>query len=110
MFSICVRRVSHTLRELLEELARALMDAGETSHSAAVAAVAKSDQSAVIAFLVSSELWGGAGSIADSAGFDGPARLRSQIEQILVRLGAEQIEHGLMNPRVEMWTESFRKN
>jgi hypothetical protein len=95
------------LRGLLEERASALMDAGEASQAAAVASVAKSGQAAINAFLVSNELWGGAGSIADSAGVDGPARARRRIERILVRLGAEQIERGLVNPRVVMWTGSF---
>jgi hypothetical protein len=61
------------------------------------------DRPAINAFFVSNGLSSGAGSIADSACVDGRVRARRQIEGILARLGAEQIERGLLNPRVAMW-------
>jgi hypothetical protein len=62
------------------------------------------------AFLVSNELWGGAGSIADQAGF-GPERdARRRIHSALVNLGEAQIKAGLVNARTETWVSAFKKS
>lgn len=59
------------------------------------------------AFLASNELWGGAGSIADSAGAPERSDLRRQIERVLIQIGTEQMLSGDVNPRTEMWLKAF---
>jgi hypothetical protein len=96
------------LRELLEELASALTEAGESDYAADVAALANANNDQINQFLVSNELWGGPGSIADSAGVNSSGRARQRIERALARLGNAQLERGLINPRTEMWVERFQ--
>jgi hypothetical protein len=63
-----------------------------------------------VAFLVSNELWGGAGSIADQAGLQGGrGDSRRAIEAALIELGEEQIRQGIVNVRTQMWTDAFRQ-
>ena len=59
-------------------------------------------------FLMSNELWGGAGSIADQAGVasGGGSRVR-EFEIALADLGAEQIKLGKVNCRTAMWVRAF---
>jgi hypothetical protein len=57
-------------------------------------------------FLVSDELWGGSGSIADQAFPDDQAR-RKRLEEILIKIGTLQIEAGLVNTRTKPWVEAF---
>jgi hypothetical protein len=104
---VAVRHVSEILGPLLQDLAGALRAAGEESLAAMVSAVAESDQSVMDTFLASNELWGGAGSIADSAGVESSTRARKQIERILVRIGSAQIERGAVNPRIQIWLAAF---
>jgi hypothetical protein len=71
------------------------------------AALASCDD-AVTAFVMSDELWGGAGSIADQA-LGGRSPARRQLEQLLIELGREQIATNHTNPRTETWTSVFRE-
>lgn len=99
--------MSEVFRTLLEELADALRDAGDVEFADEVRDAASSDQLVMLAFLVSDELWGGSGSIADSAGIDGSSRSRARVETALVRLGKAQLERGVFNPRTAKWVTSF---
>ncbi len=60
-------------------------------------------------FLVSNELWGGAGSIADQAGINVGRSVRREVESALIDLGQEQIRRGLVNPRTVSWVDVFKK-
>ena len=61
-------------------------------------------------FLVSNDLWGGAGSIADQAGCKGDRNdARRRIEHALIELGIAQIEAGVTNPRTDMWVNTFKE-
>lgn len=59
-------------------------------------------------FLVSNELWGGAGSIADQALLENKS-LRKELEILLIKLGKLQIAEGKVNVRTEMWVSAFEK-
>jgi hypothetical protein len=59
-------------------------------------------------YLVSNELWGGAGSVADQAVLAIPDA-RRQLEALLIRLGREQMSLGRVNVRTEMWVSAFEK-
>lgn len=97
------------MREHLEELARALSNQGENGLALTVRSVAAGDDEKLDAFLVSNELWGGAGSIADQAGMSRARESRRPIEGALIRLGLAQVQAGRVNPRTSMWIEAFRK-
>ncbi len=58
-------------------------------------------------FLISNELWGGSGSIADQAGVALRREDRRKIEHALVELGKEQIKAGKVNRRTAMWVSVF---
>lgn len=60
------------------------------------------------AYIISNELWGGAGSIADQALIETPES-RRRVEEILAELGEIQIKKGVVNVRTEMWTSAFRQ-
>jgi len=96
------------IRALLERLRDQLSVGGEHRFAGDVDAALASCDDAVIAFIVSNELWGGAGSIADQAlGSRSPAR--RQLEPLLIELGREQLARGHKNPRTEMWTSVFHE-
>ncbi len=77
------------IRVLLERLRDQLSVGGEHRFAGDVDAALASCDDAVAAFVMSNELWGGAGSIADQA--------------------REQIAMGYANPRTEMWTSAFNE-
>lgn len=58
-------------------------------------------------YLVSNDLWGGAGSIADQAGI-GTSK-RSAIDAALVALGRQQILQGHVNARTRFWVEALSR-
>jgi hypothetical protein len=98
--------MSERLRELLEALKRN----GDTDLAARISVVLEVSDADLEAFLVSNELWGGAGSIADQAGVGGGrSALGRGIEAALIQLGDEQMQNGKVNPRTAMWLEAFKE-
>ena len=97
------------LRLHLQHLVAALKESGDMEHWGQVQRALDGSDEAVEAFLISNELWGGAGSIADQAGVDRGRDVRRSIEAALTRLGEAQISFRLVNPRTELWTGAFRQ-
>lgn len=96
------------MQQELESVRDALLEAGD-SHSAGLvsAALAGGDDS-VREFVVSNELWGGSGSIADQGGAaDSRDDARRSVEAALVSLGRVQLRAGVVNVRTSMWVETF---
>ena len=90
------------MRELLEALAELLQEQGESRLAAMVEDAISGPDHQLEVFLVSNELWGGAGSIADRAGVTWTGHRtegRRRIERSLVQLGTEQIRVGKVNSR-----------
>jgi hypothetical protein len=58
--------------------------------------------------LVSNDLWGGAGSIADHSLVNDRGRQR-QLWSLLVRLGKLQLDAGKINVRTEIWVTTFEQ-
>ena len=85
-----------------------LTSSGEHAYTDEIDAALSGDDAALVAFLTSNTLWGGAGSIADQAGGPGRKTKRS-VEQLLAQLGREQIRLGYANPRTETWTSVFEE-
>src|SRR5262245_14341004 len=96
------------LRRHLRSLRDALNQCGETLASLRVADALEQSDAQLEAFLVSNDLWGGAGSIADQAG--GSARRFGDriVEAALIDLGEAQVRAGLTNVRTKSWVEAFR--
>lgn len=100
------------LRSKLEKLAEILASYGgdfEMYWSERIERVLASNDDHVRAFLVSNDLWGGAGSIADQAGLDEGLNIREDVEATLVELGEEQINAGIVNSRTEFWVRGAKK-
>ncbi len=66
------------------------------------------DSNALWSFLLSNELWGGAGSIADQAITNNDAD-RKYLEALLIDLGEIQLKAGKLNDRTEMWVTAFKE-
>ncbi len=95
-------------RLALQKLADVLEQTEEHRFAAIVREQTNGDDAALTAFLISNELWGGAGSIADQAGMK-DRKARRPIEQALIELGELQSKDGLINTRTLMWTSVFRE-
>jgi hypothetical protein len=67
------------------------------------------DEEGLWAYLVSDELWGAAGSVADHALIRIP-EARERLEQLLIRLGREQMSVSRVNVRTETWVAAFEKS
>ena len=98
-----------SLKEKLEILQQVLLQCGEEDLARDLDRAFSGSKQEFQSFLVSNELWGGSGSIADQAGIKQGRHIRRRIEQELINLGTEQIEHGIVNSRTEMWVSAFRK-
>lgn len=85
------------LRAALKALLSALRQCDFELHAEGAAKALKGTDRALRAYLLSNELWGGAGSLADQA--NGPVR------RALVDLGLAQIAAGC-GSRAELWTEA----
>ena len=95
-------------RQLLAALKDVLIQSNEARFVEYVdGALAESDEG-LETFLVSNELWGGPGSIADEAGMDLGREGRRPIEAALVRLGKAQVQGGLVNIRTAGWVDAFQ--
>ena|ERR1035438_1040488 len=99
------------MREDLRGLAQILRELGSSAFAKKIEdAISNSDEK-LEAFLVSNELWGGAGSVADEGGLVNRHRTEGtrRVEHALIRLGSEQIRLGKTSSRTQMWVEVFKK-
>jgi hypothetical protein len=94
------------LRAALLELAGALNTGGEDWMAEQVEGAIHGSQEKFESFLVSNELWGGSGSIADQACCSDRTQ-RDGIETLLIKLGKLQVEVGMLNPRTASWVKAF---
>lgn len=95
-----------TVRKILGDIF-ALIEGSEYP-SGQMSAALSGDDSSLWTYLMSNELWGGAGSIADEACSESPCA-RKQLEILLIRLGREQISRGRANVRTQGWVTTFNK-
>src|SRR5580700_2392895 len=100
-----------TPRNALSELAGILERNGEVQIASRVMVVANGTDVDLKSFLVSNDLWGGPGSIADQGCLRSGERnsARRDLERVLVRIGRWQIQRGCVNPRTGMWVKAFEK-
>jgi hypothetical protein len=97
------------VREHLRQLG-GLLSAHDAGLARIVEKAASAGEKELGIFLVSNDLWGGSGSIADQAGL-GAGRDASTraMEHALIELGEEQIRLGVVNPRTASWVQAFKK-
>jgi len=93
----------------LRRLKSALEECGEQSVANRIEDVIEMPSDKREEFLVSNELWGGSGSIADQAGVDRDRSLRRRVESALIDLGEAQVRNSLVNQRTTSWVDVFRK-
>src|SRR5204863_9853066 len=90
----------------LQEISALLEQHNSSSNALAIALLG--DEQKMWDYLVSNELWGGAGSVADQAVLELPDA-RRQLETLLIRLGREQMSLRRVNVRTDMWLPAFQK-
>ena len=96
------------MREQLEVLRDALLEAGDWELAQRVTAALSGNDQSLNAFLTSNDLWGGSGSVADQGGIASSHDSRRRVQSALVALGEAQMSAGVVNPRTESWVEAFR--
>lgn len=94
------------VRDTLQEISALLEWHNDSSNALAIASLG--DDEKMWDYLVSNELWGGAGSVADQGVLEFPDA-RRQLETLLIRLGRAQMSLGRVNVRTEMWVTAFEK-
>ena len=100
---------TRALRGRLAELAAVLEESGEDTMASAANRAVRGSDAELVSFLISNDLWGGAGSVGDQAGVRGTRdRTGRQIEKVLVQLGEEQLRANVANPRTAMWVDVFQ--
>ena len=94
------------VRDTLQEISELLEKHNASSNTLAIALLG--DDKKMWRYLVSNELWGGAGSVADQALLEIPDA-RMQLDRLMIRLGREQMSLGRVNVRTDMWVTTFEK-
>ncbi|MBX2973975.1 MAG: hypothetical protein KF797_12805, partial [Flavobacteriales bacterium] len=94
------------LRSQLTELKELLRIGGEHHLVEQIGDALEGSDATLSGYLVSNELWGGAGSIADQA-LTGREDLRGQLEDLMIRIGRTQMGMQMKNVRTEMWVDAF---
>ena len=87
------------MREELQILEKALSETGEPDSAQMIRCALGDSEEDPRSFLTFNDLWGGAGSIADQAGFDQGRPVRQPIEAALIKLGQREIQDGIVNER-----------
>jgi hypothetical protein len=94
------------VREILSEMSE-LLERHNASSNTLFAAL-HGDEEKLWSYLVSNDLWGGAGSVADQALLEMPED-RKKLDTLMIRLGREQLKIGRVNVRTEGWLAAFEK-
>ena len=96
------------IKETLEKISKILKKGNEDYYAELIYNALNGQQDKLWEFLVSNELWGGAGSIADQALLD-KKELRKKLNEFFIELGNMQINVNKVNDRTEMWVTALRK-
>lgn len=94
------------IKEILEKISEILKEGDENYHAELICNALNGQKDKLWEFLVSNELWGGAGSIADQSLLD-KKELRKKLNKFLVELGNVQINVNKVNDRTKMWVTAL---
>lgn len=98
------------LKRKLKDLEAALRNNNENYFVEMISSALQSPSVEVLEkLLISNDLWGGAGSVADQAGVGDRDAGRASIEAALISLGEAQIKYELVNLRTVSWVDAFKK-
>ena len=96
------------IRQLLKNLENLLHTSDELVYAKRVhEARTSEDDDILFDFLISNDLWGGMGSIADQAGMDYNEQ-KKEFAQTLVKIGEYQISLGKTNIRTASWVDVYK--
>ena len=96
----------NSVKKILSEMCGLFIDCGETRRTQLVQEAFEANEEELKNFLVSNELWGGAGSIADEACLENKQK-RESLEKLLIKLGKIQIKAKIVSSRTDMWVTAF---
>jgi hypothetical protein len=97
------------VRDQLEHLQMVLAERDEPYWSDTIGGVLLGTSAELEAFVVSDDLWGGSGSLADMVCMEQGRDGRRAVEAALIDLGEVQLREGLVNERTAAWVEAFRE-
>lgn len=100
--------MNQKIKGILENIFKILKEGNEDYSAELIYNALNGQQDKLWEFLVSNELWGGAGSIADQALLD-KKELRKKLNEFLVELGNMQINVNKINDRTKMWVTALKK-
>lgn len=96
------------IKKILENIIAILKKGKEDYYAEMICDALNDKQDKLWSFLVSNELWGGAGSLVDQALLD-KKDLRGKLEKYLIELGNMQILINKVNIRTKMWIVALQK-
>lgn len=95
-----------SVKDCLKDIEQLLQKNGEPLFAEMIIKALSGDEDCLWKFLISNELWGGAGSVADQALLDNKIA-RKSLEEALIELAKLQQESGRVNVRTKMWVDAF---
>lgn len=100
--------MNHEVRRNLEDIGLLLTAEQILPYSEMIGEALSGTDAQMEEFLVSNDLWGGAGSICDQALIDQP-EMRSRLLRKLIVLGELLISEDVVNPRTAFWVSGFKQ-
>ena len=100
--------MNQEIRQKVEELQKLLQEETDVPYAEFVRNALSGNSGQLEQFLLSNELWGGAGSIRDQAFHDSP-RLRNKLLRLLIHLGELQMAGGLEHPKTESLVATYKQ-
>jgi hypothetical protein len=100
--------MSREIRQKVEEMRDLLIEGPASPYSEIVENALSGSEVQLDKFLISNDLWGGAGSIRDQALYEQP-HLRKRLYRLLVELGEMQIAEGLVHPKTEFVVVTYKQ-
>lgn len=102
------RYMNLEIRHKVEELRNLLLECSESPYSEIVENALNGGETQLERFLISNDLWGGAGSIRDQALIEQPV-LRKKLQRLLIELGELQIALGIVHPKTEFLVSTYKQ-
>jgi hypothetical protein len=96
-------------KEILAQIKEILDESKDYLFANMLSDILDKNDSEILEFIKSNELWGGAGSLADQAISGNRNDQRRKLEKKLIELGKEQIKNGQTNIRTEVWIQVFEE-
>jgi hypothetical protein len=96
------------IKNILVKIQSLLRDGHETHQAELIQHALDGTEEEFSGFLISDDLWGGPGSVADQA-LIGDKKARRELENLMFQLGRIQVKKNIVNARTKMWTIAFKE-